>query len=51
VLAAAAAKRLDPAVPLPECLATTSFEVPLREVGRAQNKRLSRMRRRLTGIG
>jgi hypothetical protein len=50
VLAAGAAHRLDPKVILPEQLTIGSVEVPDRPVGRAANKRLSGVRRRLAGL-
>jgi hypothetical protein len=50
VLAAGAAHRLDPNVILPERLTASSAEIPDRPVGRAANKRLARVRRRLAGV-
>jgi hypothetical protein len=50
VLAAGAARLLDPSVAFPERLATGSPEPPMRPVGRAANKRLSRIGRRILGL-
>lgn len=50
VLAAVAARRLDPEVILPERLTVASPVIPDRPVGRAANKRLARARRRLVGL-
>lgn len=50
VLAAGAARELDPAVSLPERLKPGAREVPCYPVGRAANKRLARFRRRLVGL-
>jgi hypothetical protein len=50
VLAAGAAHRLDPKVILPERLSVSSAETADRPVGRAANKRLARVRRRLAGL-
>ena len=50
VLAAGAARELDPAVSLPERLKPGTSEVPCYPVGRAANKRLARFRRRLVGL-
>ena len=50
VLAAVAAHQLDPKVPLPERPQADSPEVPESPVGRAANKRLARIRRRLVGV-
>ncbi len=51
VLAAGAARQLDPTVTLPERLRTSSPAIPDYPVGLASNKRLSRIRRRITGGG
>ena len=51
VLAAIAAHRLDAEVILPERLTVSLAEMPDRLVGRAANKRLARVRRRLVGLG
>jgi hypothetical protein len=51
VLAAEAASQLDPTVRLPERMAASAPEVQQRQVGRAQNKRLARIRRHLVGVG
>jgi hypothetical protein len=50
VLAAVAAHGLDAKVILPERLTVRSAEIPDRPVGRAANKRLAHVRRRLAGI-
>jgi hypothetical protein len=50
VQAALAARELDPAVELPRAERELEVEAPLRPVGRAANRRLSRLRRRLTGL-
>jgi hypothetical protein len=50
VLAAGAAHQLDPAVTFPDRLAVSSPEIPDRQLGRAANKRLARIRRRLVGL-
>ncbi len=50
VTAAAAAHRLDSAVALPERLNASSPEIPDRPLGRAGNKRLTRLRRRMAGL-
>jgi hypothetical protein len=50
VLAAGAARLLDPDVVLPERLTVASPEYPLRPVGRAANKRSARIGRRILGI-
>ena len=47
VLAAGAARLLDPSVAFLERLAAVSTEYPMRPVGRAANKRLSRIGRRI----
>jgi hypothetical protein len=51
VLAAGAARLLDPAVISPDRLVAASPEYPMRPVGRAANKRLARTRRRILGLG
>jgi hypothetical protein len=50
VLAAGAARKLDPTVALPERLDAGAPEISDRPVGRAANKRLARIRRRLVGL-
>jgi hypothetical protein len=50
VLAANAARLLDPAVVLPDRLLAVSPENPTHPVGRAANKRLAGFRRRITGL-
>ena len=50
VLAAVAAHRLDPKVIPPERLTVSSAQVPDHPVGRAANRRLARLRRRLAGV-
>jgi hypothetical protein len=50
LVAAGAASELDPAVPLPERLSAGSPEIADRPLGRAANKRLARIRRRLVGV-
>jgi len=50
VLAAGAARQLDPTVQLPERLSVSEREVPGRPLSRAQNKRLAALRRRVCGI-
>jgi hypothetical protein len=50
VLAAGAAHLLDPTVTPPERLAARPSGIPQRPVGRAQNKRLARIRRHLVGL-
>jgi hypothetical protein len=50
VLAAGAAHQLDPTVTSPERLDASSLEIPDRPLGRAANKRLARIRRRLVGL-
>jgi hypothetical protein len=49
VLAAGAARRLDPAVTFPERLESGARTIPDRPLGRAANKRLARFRRHLVG--
>ena len=50
VTAAVAAHRLDPKVILPERLTVSPAQIPDRPVGRAANKRLAQVRRRLAGV-
>jgi hypothetical protein len=50
LVAAGAARQLDPAVTLPERLSASSPEIADRPLGRAANKRLARIRRRLVGV-
>jgi hypothetical protein len=50
VLAASAANQLDPSVTIPERLPPLAPEILQREVGRAQNKRLAKIRRHMVGI-
>lgn len=50
VLAAGAARKLDPAATIPERLEPAAREIPDLPLGRAANKRLSRFRRRLVGL-
>lgn len=50
VLAAGAARMLDPTVTPPERVDGGAREIPDRPVGRAANKRLARFRRRLVGL-
>jgi hypothetical protein len=50
VLAAGAAHQLDHAVSLPEVLHASPNEIRNRPLGRAANKRLARVRRRLVGL-
>ena len=50
VLAAGAAHLLDRTVPFPDRLTTVSPEYPMRPMGRAANKRLAGLRRRITGL-
>ena len=50
VLAAQAARQLDARVALPERLPDVRHETPERPVGRAANKRLASIRRRLVGL-
>ena len=51
VAAAMAARRLDPTVNIPDRAPDTARAVQGRHVGRASNRRLSRFRRRLVGVG
>jgi hypothetical protein len=50
VLAAGAARRLDPAVTLPDRLPVSSRDIPDRQVDRDVTKRLERIRRHLVGL-
>jgi len=50
VLAAGAARALDPAVASPERLGAAALEISDRPLGRAANKRFARVRRRLVGL-
>jgi hypothetical protein len=50
VLAAQAARQLDPRVTLPERLPDIQPETTDRPLGQAANKRLARLRRRLVGL-
>ncbi len=50
VLAAAAVRRLDPTVSVPDRPPDEAPQIPDRRVGRAANKRLTRIRRRLVGL-
>jgi hypothetical protein len=50
VLAAGAARMLDPAVTFPERLESGAREISDRPLGRAANKRFARVRRRLVGL-
>jgi hypothetical protein len=50
VLAAGAARELDPAVSVPERVRSAAREIPCYPLGRAANKRLARFRRRLVGL-
>ncbi len=50
VLAAGAARALDPTVTLPERLDSGERVIPDLPLGRAANKRLARIRRRLVGL-
>ena len=50
VLAAGAARALDPTVTAPERLDAGAHEIPNLPLGRAANKRLARVRRRLVGL-
>ena len=50
LLAAQAARQLDPRVTLPEPLLHTGLEMPDRAPGRADNGRLAHFRRRLVGL-
>ena len=50
VLAAGAARKLDPTVAPPERLDAGAREISDRPVGRAANKRLAQIRRRLVGL-
>ena len=50
LLAAQAARLLDPGVTLPEPMPDTHPSTPYRPLGQAANKRLARLRRRLVGL-
>jgi hypothetical protein len=50
VLAAGAARLLDPVVTFPERLPAVASEQPVHPVGRAANKRLARIGRRIQGL-
>ena len=50
VLAAGAAHQLDATVTIPPRLSTGLSEIPDRPLGRAGNKRLARIRRRMVGL-
>ena len=50
LLAAQAARQLDPGVTLPEPMPDTHPSTPDRPLGQAANKRLARLRRRLVGL-
>ena len=50
LLAAQAARQLDPDVALPEPMHDTRPSTPDRPLGQAANKRLARLRRRLAGL-
>jgi hypothetical protein len=50
VLAARAAHQLDPTVTIPPRLSARLSEIPDRPLGRAGNKRLARIRRRMVGL-
>jgi hypothetical protein len=50
VVAAGSARRLDPTVTLPDRVSVSPSEVAFRPLGRAANKRLSRLRRRIGGL-
>ena len=50
LLAAYAARQLDPRVTLPERLPRPQLEIPDRPLGHAANGRLARLRRRLVGL-
>lgn len=50
LLAAQAARQLDPRVTLPERLPATHRETPDRPLGQAANKRLARLRRHLVSL-
>jgi hypothetical protein len=50
VVAAGAAHQLDPTVTLPKRLCASAPETPDRPLGRAANKRLARIRRRMVGL-
>lgn len=50
LLAAQAARQLDPAVTLPAPRSVPAATLPERPLARAENRRLSRLRRRLVGL-
>ena len=50
LVAAGAARQLDPAVTTPGRLSASSPEIPARPLVRAANKRIARIRRRLVGL-
>lgn len=50
LLAAGAARLLDPTVTFPKRLAVVSPEYPMRPLGRAANKRFARIGRRILGL-
>ena len=50
LLAAQAARQLDPSVTLPEPMPDTQPSTPDHPLGRVANKRLARLRRRLVGL-
>jgi hypothetical protein len=50
VLAAGAARLLDPAVISPDRVTAVFVQYPMRPLGRAANKRLARTRRRILGL-
>lgn len=50
LLAAQAARQLDPGVTLPERMPDTQPSTPERPLGQAANKRLAHLRRRLVGL-
>jgi len=50
LLAAGAARQLDPTVPLPERLPASALETQTRPLGRVANKRLAGIRRRFVGL-
>jgi hypothetical protein len=50
VLTALAARKLDPIAPFPERQAAIAPEHPMRPLGRAANKRVARIGRRILGL-
>lgn len=50
VVAAGGAHQLDPTVTLPKRLCASAPDTPDRQLGRAANKRLARIRRRMVGL-